>query len=354
MESDGPAYEMLWDCRFCGAKKLLGLTHRFCPSCGGPQNADERYFPSDADKTLAKDHVYAGADYVCKHCGQATGRSARHCGGCGAPFDGAREVSLRGDQSHAEGIAFAGQSAKDARAERQGLLGDAKPAAAKPSSAKPSGAKRALGIGCGVVLALVVVAVIVFTWKREGALEVTAQKWKREIRIETYGPVRDSDWCDSLPASARVVSRSRDVRDHRKISDGQECHTTKIDRGNGTFVEKETCTPKYRDEPVYDDKCAYLVNKWHSGRTLLADGAASSTPPIWPTVVLARAGTCEGCEREGAREETYTVMLRDDQGGSHSCDFDMARWNTFAVGSKWKGRLTVLGNAVECSSLARQ
>ena len=32
---DEPVYEMLWDCGYCGHKKLLGLTHRFCANCGG-------------------------------------------------------------------------------------------------------------------------------------------------------------------------------------------------------------------------------------------------------------------------------------------------------------------------------
>ena len=30
-----PVFEMLWDCSYCSAKKLLGLTHRHCPNCGG-------------------------------------------------------------------------------------------------------------------------------------------------------------------------------------------------------------------------------------------------------------------------------------------------------------------------------
>jgi len=32
-------YEMLWDCRYCGTKKLLGKTHRHCLECGGAKDA---------------------------------------------------------------------------------------------------------------------------------------------------------------------------------------------------------------------------------------------------------------------------------------------------------------------------
>ncbi len=60
-----PAYEMLWNCPHCRAQKLLGYTHRHCPQCGAPQPKDARYFPSDEDKVLARNHVYVGADRIC-------------------------------------------------------------------------------------------------------------------------------------------------------------------------------------------------------------------------------------------------------------------------------------------------
>ena len=324
--ADEPVYEMLWDCRFCGSKKLLGLTHRFCPSCGGPQNADERYFPSDAEKVLAGDHLYAGVDHVCRHCGQATGRSAKHCAGCGAPFDGARDAATRVEATHARATGLA--------------------------SGPAPGGKRALKIGCAAVLAVVAVIAVLFSWKKEGVLEVTAQTWKREIAIESFGPVRDSAWCDRVPAGARVLSRSREVRERERVQDGEECRVDKVDRGNGTFVEKQSCTPKYREEPVYDDKCSFETNRWKTTRTATASGASVASPPVWPAVQLARPGECVGCEREGSRRESYELELRDEKGGMHSCDLGAAEWAAFAVGSRWKGRLTVVGSAVDCSSLA--
>ncbi len=60
--STEPVYEMLWDCRHCGSKKLLGLTHRHRPQCGAPQNPSERYFPSEDEKVAVQNHVYYGAD----------------------------------------------------------------------------------------------------------------------------------------------------------------------------------------------------------------------------------------------------------------------------------------------------
>src|SRR5690606_40463181 len=43
-------YEMFWDCEYCGAAKLLGLTQRYCPNCGAPQNPEKRYFPPEHEK----------------------------------------------------------------------------------------------------------------------------------------------------------------------------------------------------------------------------------------------------------------------------------------------------------------
>src|SRR5688572_28230933 len=40
-------FQMLWDCRFCGTSKLLGLDHRHCPNCGAAQDPEWRYFPAN-------------------------------------------------------------------------------------------------------------------------------------------------------------------------------------------------------------------------------------------------------------------------------------------------------------------
>ncbi|MDQ7024021.1 MAG: zinc ribbon domain-containing protein, partial [Anaerolineae bacterium] len=83
--SEGKTYEMLWDCQFCGTKRNLGLTHRFCPNCGAPQNPDARYYPSDEDKIEVRDHEYVGVDVTCPACGELNSAAAEFCGQCGSP-----------------------------------------------------------------------------------------------------------------------------------------------------------------------------------------------------------------------------------------------------------------------------
>jgi membrane protease subunit (stomatin/prohibitin family) len=344
--TEEPVYEMLWDCKFCGAKKLLGATHRHCPTCGAPQNAEERYFPSDAEKVPAQSHVYYGADVKCAHCGEANSKNSKHCGGCGAPLDTAKEVLRREDRVARAGDAFAGQTAADARGERLGTG-----AARAPTPPRASGVRRALGIGCGVVVLLVAAAAVVLLWKKTDGVEVVRHTWKRTIEVERFGPVPDSAWCDSMPAGARGVSRSREIRSHERVRDGEECHTRKIDRGNGTFAEKEECSPKYRDEPVYADRCRFTVDRWQTARTATAEGNSLADALGWPDPSPLRAGSCEGCERLGKRREAYAVFLRDPKGAEHPCTFDEDKWRLFGVGSRWKGDIRVLGGSLDCDSL---
>src|SRR5262245_30977710 len=90
-------YEMLWDCKYCSHKKLLGLTHRFCASCGAPQDPNARYFPPDNEKVAVKDHPFVGADVHCPACRQPMSRSAKCCTNCGSPIDQGAQVALKAD-----------------------------------------------------------------------------------------------------------------------------------------------------------------------------------------------------------------------------------------------------------------
>jgi hypothetical protein len=293
----------------------------------------------------AEDHVYVGADVRCGHCGEANSRNSKHCEGCGAPLEGVADIGLRRDQVVASGAAFVGGSAADARLERQGAK--VAPAAPKRSST----AKVVASVGCLSVLAILALVIVAVTWKKEAELVVTGHTWRREIAIERFGPTADSSWCDSVPAMARGVRRSSEVRSHRRIPDGQDCRTRKVDRGNGTFVEKQECSTRYRDEPVYDDRCYYTIDRWAVARTLDASGA-SVKDVRWPDVGALRPCIFVGCERLGSRKETYTVELTDPKSGKQTCNVDANKWATLGDGSRWKGGIRVIGGGLDCATLA--
>jgi len=357
--TDDRTYQMLWDCPYCGTKKLLGLDHRHCPSCGGTQDPEWRYFPSDDEKIAVQDHEFAGADKACPACGTANSSKTAFCVNCGSPMDESAAVKTRSDQVQAEGTAFGEEGVSAARADFKDRK-DAARAAQQPSEppkkkgkGSPKG-KIACVAGClliGVVALIAVVAVAVL-WKKPASVKVVGHSWERAIDIEEYKTVSESDWCDSKPSGAYSVRKESKVRSHKKVEDGEECSTRRVDNGDGTFSEKRECKPKYREEPVYDDWCSYSVDRWTKDRTVRATGGSLAETPDWPDPNLSRTGTCKGCEREGPRSETYTVQFADPDGKSHDCDFGQSTWSGYAVGSEYESSVGVLTGKLDCGNLA--
>ncbi|HXK19644.1 MAG TPA: zinc ribbon domain-containing protein, partial [Polyangiaceae bacterium] len=309
------------------AKKLLGLTHRHCPNCGAQQDPNARYFPADHEKVAVQNHEFVGADIKCRYCGGPSSRRARNCGQCGAPL--------------AEGAQVEAQTAPQPSASL--------PLAGAESLPPPRSLwKIFVPIA---TLGAVAVVVVLLLWKKEQAFVVASHSWRRSVSVERMGPVHESAWCSALPAAASEVSRRREQHGVKQVPDGEDCKTHKQDRGDGTFKEEQVCAPKYKDQPVYEDKCDYLVVRWSQARKATAEGAASVPPPQWPAVVLGRAACSSvGCEREGARDESYTVVFRDAKGENYRCDLPQPAWSSFAEGARYSGKLRLVGS-LDCSSL---
>lgn len=330
---DGDTYEMFWDCKYCRTPKLLGLTHRHCPVCGAPQNAAERYFPSEAEKVRVADHRYVGRDLVCKHCGTYNSRNSQHCRDCGAPTAEGSDAQVLAD--------LPSEPPKP-----QGLAATAPKARPKPWLRKV--------IIRGLVLAVIAFVALVFLWKKEQSFEVTGQSWERKIDIERFGPVRESTWCDQLPSNVRELRRYRAVRSHEQVPDGETCTTRRVDQGDGTFREVKDCKPRYKTRDIEDNRCDYEINRWSVARSVQASGAAMTPPPSWPALPALSACSHVGCERAGAKRETYRVQLRAPDGDSESCEVDSGRWARMGVGQRFRANVRVMGGGVDCSSLTAQ
>jgi len=286
-------YEMVWDCRYCGARKLLGLTHRHCPNCGAQQDPNARYFPAEHEKVAVQNHEYVGADMQCRYCAGASSKRAHNCGQCGAPL--------------AEGGAV------------QPLATPPLQPLAAPGRSVPPRISPWKIVLPTLALLLVALLVLVAVWKKDGRFVVASHAWRRTINVERLGPSRESAWCSELPAAASDVSRHRERHGSHKVADGEDCHAQKKDRGDGTFKEEQVCTPRFKEEPVYDEKCEYVLVKWSQLRQEAAEGRSVGDVPRWPAVSLARAGCAlPGCEREGARNERYTVLFKDERGEAYS------------------------------------
>lgn len=353
--AEDAVYQMLWDCKYCGQKKLLGLTHRFCANCGGPQDPGARYFPSDEEKIAVHDHPYVGADVTCPACRQPMSRAAKCCTNCGSPIDKGSAVALRSDvvvpaPGGLPGSNPAIPTGHVAPGFTAGPPGGA--AAGAPEPAKSRGG-LVFGIVAAIVAGLVGLLLVAIFWKREATLDVTAHTWERTVEVERFDVARRSAWCDELPFGAREVARHREKRSTKQVKDGETCQTRKKDRGDGTYKEVRECTPRYRDEPVMGDRCEYEITEWHPVRTLAERGSSLKDTPRWPVASL-RSGTCLGCEREGARKETYTLRFVDRRSGEEAtCNLAQNRWAATPDGARFKAKVRVMTGGVDCDALER-
>lgn len=336
-------YEMQWDCKFCGTKKLLGKTHRFCPNCGAQQDPSWRYFPSDEEKVAVEDHVYVGADKVCAACQTVNAARSEFCGNCGAPLDVAAQAAQGAQRERGEGESF---TTEDLERKREQL---SKPAAAAAKAEKPAGSSRAFILF--MLLAIVVCggAIYLFTRTTSAPAYVTGFRWERSIDIEALQAVPGRSDCNAVPVGAYGVSQRYEQVGTQRVQDGETCRVRQVDQGDGTFREERVCQPTYRDEPVYGYRCYYTINTWVQSRTVRSQGD-KETPLIWPPTNL-NAGNCLGCEREGGRSERYFLTLRTDEGKNFECVVPFDLWQSTDIERGFTVEIGSLLGDVRCETL---
>lgn len=352
--SDTKHYEMLWDCQFCGTKKLLGKTHRFCASCGAPQNPDARYFPSDTEKVAVEDHEFVGADVTCGACNYLNSASAEFCVQCGAPLQGGKVASTLGEQSRALHEVFDTSGSRDIvkekhDAEMQRIAGD--------SDAGKSNIGRTLMIVAGVI-ALLVGAFIFFTRTEERIALTTGHEWERVITLERYDRFTTQSWRDTPPAGDNVSmsfgSCVRQQRSTRQVPDGETCRTVRTDRGDGTFSEQNVCTTNYRSEPVYDDWCTWTGTNWQFDRDVRTTGGLSDAP-AWGEFTLNCAGQrTVGCQRESNRTEQYLLQLKSEE-FAYKCPLPQEEWQSVPIEAAFSLQVLAIDNSqAKCETLTRK
>jgi hypothetical protein len=91
---------------------------------------------------------------------------------------------------------------------------------------------------------------------------------------------------------------------------------------------------------------------WRVARTDRAEGQGLATPRRFAATAGAlRAGSCIGCEREGATDEVLEVEVRASSGSTSRCRVDEARWNALKDGASVQGEVRAVGGGVVCDSL---
>jgi hypothetical protein len=351
-------YEMLWDCTVCDARGLLGVSHRHCPMCGATQDPTRRYFPLPGQEVEAKNHRYAGIDWICAYCQSPNSAAAKFCVNCGAGQDGSKPVAVMVDAASAATLAPATPSQSPPPTSPLSPMAAASLSPAHDERSGKSSIGRWLFAGVigliGVIALLVFLANLLFTSKPT-EVEITGHAWQRSISIEHFAAVNDSAWCDSLPSGAYSVTRSREVRSHRDIAAGQDCTERRVDMGDGSFTRQKECVPRYTKEAIYDERCRFRVNRWQFARSVVAN-QDNFRQPAWPALGvlqgnLGNVGSVAslGAEREGSRSERYTLTLANGDKTWH-CDVDEAQWQKLRDGTRVPLRVRTIFGA-DCSSL---
>ena len=327
---------MLWDCPRCGAKKLLGKTHRYCPGCGAAQDPSKRYFPSEEEKVAVEDHEFVGVDWVCAACDTPNAKATSFCVSCGAPADDNKVKSVA-----TLGTVEAGQSGKEP------------PPPEPPEPEKKSGC-FVLSIGCVPLLFIGIMLLMTFfclntLWTSDTKVTVTGHQWERSVEVETFREKSESKWCDEMPSDALSISRIDKKKSTKKVPDGEDCKTVNQDNGDGTMTQKQKCTTRYRDQPVMAKFCNYKVKKWVQSDQISVSGDLS-TPLAWPQPTVSRCQEL-GCTRIGKKHETYTVNFVDSDGAKQSCELKEERWKSMADGSSWTAGKSVLSGSLNCGDL---
>ena len=344
-------YEMLWDCKYCGATKLLGKTHRFCPSCGSAQDPEWRYFPSDEEKVAVHDHVYVGVDQTCPACGTASAGNAEHCGRCGSPLSEAAKVKVQSVREKAEGQQFETEDfVARLDAERDAAVGRVQPQAVTETESKTNWWKIAVP---AVLIGIVGLIFIFIFWTQETTVYVSDHRWERTIQIEELRAEDEKRECSSMPAGAYNVDRRREQVDTRRVPDGETCTNRQVDQGDGTFRQERVCETKYREEPVMGDVCYYTIDRWRSSRSVDAQGNLGAAL-YWPETNITRTGSCVGCERESGRDEKFLLILTGEENKTYECPVENEEeWRNITLETNFTLEIAAIGGGARCNTLER-
>ena len=320
-----------WKCPYCG--EVVRADHKDCTKCGASIPNDVKFF-MDTDKPVEYvDEAQESdeANWLCSFCRSQNPAEKDHCENCGA--------------------------------KRSDALGDYFTKPEKPTNEPEAPAKKKLSSKTRkrlILLGAVILVILFFVWlfkpvTRTG--EITGFEWERSIGVEEYQRVKESGW--SVPGGAELVSSNREVRSYRQVLDHYEYKTKRVakrvqdgykveykDLGNGQFKEvkkpkyktvyenERVKTPVYRQEPIYDTKYYYNIDKWKQIRSL--DTQGSDHEPKWAETDLPTSVSAPkyGDRRQGAKTEKYYAVIKDHNGSTQKIEYGFAEWEKLKTGDK--------------------
>jgi hypothetical protein len=338
----GPqTFQMLWDCKFCGTTKLLGVDDQHCPNCGSAQDPSWRYFPAETDIKFIENPKFAGADKACPFCSTPNSAEAKFCKSCGGDMSTAKEVAkkenlvtgLEGAAGKREDMALKQHQAEQAAIAAGKTAYDAK----QFMGTQPKKKSKGLPIGCWIALVAVVVLIggflVVSNIKHTSSVTVTDMTWNHKIDVQQVQPQAGSNWQDSMPSDAYNVTCHSQDRCHTE-QESYTCGYEYKDNGNGSGERQEKTCTRDKQVCVSDQMCNYTVDRWVTVNTLTTSGGVNDQPhcPAF-TPLQGQRGTCE---------ENYNVLFQADKKNYTYSQSNLNVWSSFKIGQKYNLDVNVL------------
>ncbi len=367
MESNGNKYqEGRWKCTYCNVTDIRGR-RRSCPSCGAARDEGVKFYllPNEPYITDAELLAQAdgGPDWICGSCNSCNDDGRLSCQSCGAERSG-KTLKVKEYE-----YGKAPSSAEQTEPEPKKISDYASTHSHSDDHSSGFEFPKKLLLYAAGLAGIFLVATLIFALFKTHLVEVnvTGFSWERTIEIDELRTVREDDW--NVPAGGRQISSRREIHHYDKVIDHYDNKTRTVtervqtgtttekyacgtkDKGNG-FFETKYCErsvpvyktetrqepykdPVYKDEPRYQTKYTYDIDRWVHDRTERASG--SDRHPEWPTFAL------RGKQREAGRDETYTTYFTDAKGKAYFYNVDQSQWTNLDPNKTYKLRVNALG-----------
>lgn len=328
-----------WECPNCGTRNKG--TDEQCVSCGASQPEDVQFVQSAQEEFITDEAEIAaakkGADIHCGFCGTRNPADATTCSQClGDLAEGAKRQSGRVLGDHRDEAApdvacpscGTMNSASNTRCENCNAVLPKSEQTPPPETAVPGKGFPKWVMAIIVVFVLLCCGIFSMLWFRTSDVsgQVTDASWEYSIGVEEMGPVQHSDWDDQVPSAAENLSCSQEVRsvqDNPAPNSKEVCgQPYTVDTGSGAGEVVQDC-----EYHVYDDMCTYTVLEWLEVDRVYERG--NNYSPNWPALNL-RSG-----QREGSRDEDYTIIFRTDGKNYDYSPGQMAEYIIYKPGSEW-------------------
>lgn len=365
-------------CKNCGATREKSSKHYF--EVHNISSQDVEYTRNSKEQTVRKMETPKKVNapeirsdikdngWECSYCGSMNKKTEFECVQCGAPrLENNKHTSSVhnvDDSSYLDNSSDSKDMGNNILPEKQSGINNLK-------KYVQDNLTKLLG-SAGIFL-LAVLAIIGIVWlvtPKEKTIEVNETNWKYTVDVQDYKTYQESDW--SIPSGGRLLYSQQEIRSYKQVLDHYETKTRTYteqvldhydtnyyytDNGDGTFTEHSSDTPVYRtetktetyeepvyrDEPVYDTKYYYEIERWKYARSVVATG--NDKKPYYGELNLASN------ERESTKHQYYSLtgyVVEDEETKTFELSSD--QWEQIMAGDVVKCK-TSLENIVEIISI---